>query len=190
MKEKTTKNEETMLQTEFKLAFILSAIIVVLMIVASVGGLFIDGIYHDNLLVKSGWYGNDLVTLLLAVPLLVLSLVVSFGLLGGVWLWKRQPWGYVLVVIWNVKTAVYMTALSAATVGVFQAGVSEDIMPIALWGPIGVGCLISFILLLTNWNPRNINNMKIKVVSRVSPRFVRKVLIRQKNAAKLSDIPY
>jgi hypothetical protein len=48
--------------------------------------------------------------------------------------------------IWNVKAAVYMTALSAATVGVFQAGVSEDIMPIALWGPIGVGCLISFIL--------------------------------------------
>lgn len=276
MKEKTTKNEETMLQTEFKLAFILSTIIVVLMIVASVGGLFIDGIYHDNLLVKSGWYGNDLVTLLLAVPLLVLSLVlskrdsqraqlvwfgmlfytlynyafylfgaaynslflvyvalfalsifalifgiaslnvkritelfrpgtpvkwiggymmfvalllggfhiflniryvftgfvpeivinvehptnlisaldlslvVSFGLLGGVWLWKRQPWGYVLAVIWNVMAAVYMTALSAATVGVFQAGVSEDIMPIALWGPIGVGCLISFILLLTN----------------------------------------
>ncbi|MDL1976231.1 MAG: hypothetical protein LWX55_15955 [Deltaproteobacteria bacterium] len=161
MKEKTTKNEETMLQTEFKLAFILSAIIVVLMVVASVGGLFINGIYHDNLLVTSGWYCNDLVTLLLAVPLLILSLVLSkrdsqrpqlvwFGLLGGVWLWKRQPWGYVLTVIWNVKGAVYMTALSAATVGLFQAGVSEDIMQIALWGPIGVGCLISFILLLSN----------------------------------------
>ena len=84
------------------------------------------------------------------ISALDLSLVVSFGLLGGVWLWKRQPWGYVLAVIWNVKGAVYMTALSAATVGVFQAGVSEDIMQIALWGPIGVGCLISFILLLTN----------------------------------------
>lgn len=265
-----------MLKTEFKSAFNLSVIIVILMVVASVGGFFINGLYRDNLLVTSGWYGNDLVTLLLAVPLLVLSLVlskrgsqraqlvwlgmlfytlynyafylfgaafnslflvyvalftlsifalifgiaslnvkgitgqfrpgtpvkwiggymmlvvlllgsfhislsltyvltgqvpdivinvehptnvisaldlslvVSFGLLGAVWLWKRQPWGYVLAVIWNVQGAVYMVALSAAAVWAFQAGASEDIMQVALWGSIGVGCLISFVLLLGN----------------------------------------
>ena len=276
MKEKPMKNEETMLKTEFKSAFILSVIIVILMVVASVGGLFIDGLYQDNLLVKSALYSNDLVTLLLAVPLLILSLVlskrgsqraqlvwfgmlfytlynyafylfgaafnslflvyvalftlsifalifgitslnvkgiterfrpgtpvkwiggymvlvalllgsfhislslgyvftgqvpeivinvehptnlisaldlslvVSFGLLGAVWLWKRQPWGYVLAVIWNVNATVYMAALSAATVWAFQSGASEDIMLVALWGLIGVGCLISFVLLLGN----------------------------------------
>jgi hypothetical protein len=50
------------------------------------------------------------------ISALDLSLAVPFGLLGAVWLWKRQPWGYVLAVMWNVKGAVYMAALSTATV--------------------------------------------------------------------------
>ncbi|ABR50355.1 conserved hypothetical protein [Alkaliphilus metalliredigens QYMF] len=276
MQEKMIENEKIMLKTKYKPAFILSVIIVILMVLASVGGLFIKDLYQDNFLVTSGWYGNDLVTLLLAVPLLAISLVlskqgsqraqlvwlgmlfytlynyafylfgaafnslfliyvtlftfsifalifgisslnikiigerfrsgtpvkkiggfmaivaillgifhvslslgyvftgqvpeilinleqstniisaldlsltVSFGLLGGVLLWKRQPWGYVLAVIWNVKSAVYLTALSAATVRGFQTGASESIIELALWGPVGVGCLISLIILLKN----------------------------------------
>jgi hypothetical protein len=76
--------------------------------------------------------------------------VVSFGLLGAVWLWKRQPWGYVLAVIWNVNATVYMAALSAATVWAFQSGASEDIMLVALWGLIGVGAcpILSFFVFL------------------------------------------
>ena len=262
--------------TKSKSAFILSIIIAFLMVVASMGGLFVNGLYQDNLLVTSGWYGNDLVTLLLALPLFVLSLilskqgskraqlvwfgmlfytlynyafylfgaafnslflvyvtlftlsilalifgitslnmkdikkrfrpgtpvkwiggymllvtlllgsfhislslgyvitgqvpdiitniehptnvisaldlslVVSFGLLGALWLWKRQPWGYVLAVIWNIKGAVYMAALSSAALWCFQTGASENIIQVALWGPIGLGCLISFVLLLRN----------------------------------------
>lgn len=274
MQKRMIENEKIMLKTKYKPAFILSVIIVILMVLASLGGLFINDLYQDNFLVTSGWYGNDLVTLLLAVPLLAISLVlskrgsqsaqlvwlgmlfytlynyafylfgaafnslfliyvalftlsifalifgvsslnikviaerfrpstpvkkvggfmaivalllgifhvslslryvfagqvpefiinleqttniisaldlsltVSFGLLGAVWLWKRQPWGYVLAVIWNVKSAVYLTALSAATVRGFQTGASESIVEIALWGPIAVGCLISLVVLL------------------------------------------
>lgn len=265
-----------MLKTNYKPAFILSIIILILMVLASVGGLFINNLYQDNFLVTSGWYGNDYVTLLLTVPMLAISLVfskrgsqraqlvwlgllsytlynyafylfgaafnsmfliyvalftlsifalifgvssldikviaerfrpgtpvkkvgvfmaivalllgvfhvslsleyvftkqvpefminleqstniisaldlsltVSFGLLGAVWLWKRQPWGYVLAVIWNVKSAVYLTALSAATVRGFQTGASESAIELALWGPLAVGCLISSVLLLRN----------------------------------------
>jgi len=84
------------------------------------------------------------------ISALDLSLTVSFGLLGAILLWKRQPWGYVLAVIWNVKSAVYLTALSAATVRGFQTGASESINELALWGPIAVGCLICLILLLRN----------------------------------------
>ncbi|MCD2137497.1 hypothetical protein [Salinicoccus halitifaciens] len=84
------------------------------------------------------------------VSALDLSLTVSLGLLGAVWLWKRRPWGYVLAVIWNVKSAVYLTALSAATVNGFRTGASDSIIELTLWGPIALGCLISLVFLLKN----------------------------------------
>ena len=58
------------LKNEFKITFNLTIIIAVLAAIASAGGFFIKGLYRDNLLVTSGWYGNDLVTLFVAVPLL------------------------------------------------------------------------------------------------------------------------
>jgi hypothetical protein len=51
--------------------------IAILTAVASAGGLFIDNLYHDNLLVTLGWRGNDLVTLVIAVPLLLAALTLS-----------------------------------------------------------------------------------------------------------------
>ncbi|MFN2424549.1 MAG: hypothetical protein ABR572_12330 [Cryomorphaceae bacterium] len=267
------------MKTTYQPAFILSVIILLLMAVASSGGLFIDGLYQDNYLVTSGWYGNDLATLLLAVPVMAVSLIlskrgsrqaqlvglgmlfyslynyafylfgaafnslflvyvsiftlsifalifgiyslnvksisehfktdtpvkkiggfmiivalflglfhvavsmnyvftgqlpemivvldqstnlisaldlsltVSFGLFGAILLWKRRAWGFVVAVIWNVKSAVYLTALSAATVSGFLTGASESVIELALWAPIGVGCLISLVVLLKNMVP-------------------------------------
>lgn len=66
-----------MTQTKLKSAYVLSAIIAILMIVQSLGGLFIDGLYRDNTFVQSAWYGNDFVTLVLVVPLLVGALIFS-----------------------------------------------------------------------------------------------------------------
>lgn len=48
----------------------LSAAVTVLMASAAAAGVFGEGVYHDNGLVRAGWLGNDLVTLLVAVPLL------------------------------------------------------------------------------------------------------------------------
>ncbi len=273
-----------MLQTKSRPAYILTAIIIILAIVASAGGLFLDHLYRDNLLVTSGWYGNDLVTLAVAVPVLVVTLILSmrgsqraqraqlvwlgmldymlynyafylfgtafnafflvyvalfalsifaliFGLaaldvkgigqqfrastpvkwiagymvfvavglsgvyiaqwvsfivtgqlppiviqtghptsvvfaldlslvvpvlaLGAVWLWKRQPWGYVLAVIANVKGAAYMLALCAVTLSAVRAGATEDVAQIALWGGIGLASLIASLLLLGNLEPAN-----------------------------------
>jgi hypothetical protein len=41
-------------------------------IAASVG-LFSPDVYRDNALVRAAWYGNDLVTLFVATPLLIVS---------------------------------------------------------------------------------------------------------------------
>ena len=79
-----------------------------------------------------------------------LSMVVSINLLAAIWLWQRRPWGYVLAVIANVKGAVYMLALSAATYSAVRAGTTDAGGQIALWGTIGLGCLVASLALLAN----------------------------------------
>jgi len=262
-------------------AYVLSILIAVLAVVASAGGLLIDNLYRDNLMVTSGWHGNDWVTLVVAVPVLVaalilamrgskrtqlvwlgmldymlynyafylfgaafngfflvyvtlfalsifslifalvkldvegisrqfrtstpvkwiagymvfvatgltvvyvaqcigfivggqlppivtltghptgvvfaldLSLVAPWFVLGAVWLWQRRPWGYVLSVILNVKAVVYMLAMVATTVSTVQAGASEDLSQVALWGLIGIVSLLASLFLLVNLKPAN-----------------------------------
>jgi hypothetical protein len=58
-------------------AYVLSAIIVILTVVAAAGGLFIDDLYRDNAFATSAWQGTDLATLVLAVPILVAALIFS-----------------------------------------------------------------------------------------------------------------
>lgn len=53
-------------------------------------------------------------------------MVVSVALRAGAWPRQRRPWGDVLAVLWTVKGAVYMLALSAATVATGTAGLSDD----------------------------------------------------------------
>jgi hypothetical protein len=56
---------------------VLSAVIAVLMVFASLGGLFLHGLYRDNTWSTAAFRGTDLATLLLAVPTLVVSLVLG-----------------------------------------------------------------------------------------------------------------
>jgi hypothetical protein len=82
-----------------------------------------------------------------------LTLVVPWFVLAAVWLWQWRPWGYVLSVIVNVKGAVYMLALSAATISGVRAGVSDDLGQLAIWGFIGLGSLVASLVLLGNLEP-------------------------------------
>ena len=66
-----------MFRTKPTIAYILSAIIAVLTVVAAAGGLFIDDLYRDNAFATTAWRGTDLVTLAVAVPLLVAALMLS-----------------------------------------------------------------------------------------------------------------
>jgi hypothetical protein len=66
-----------MLQAKLKLVYLISAIIAVLAALTSAGGLFLPGLYRDNSWTTAQLRGNDLVTLLVAVPLLVGALVLA-----------------------------------------------------------------------------------------------------------------
>ena len=61
----------------YRTAYRLTMVTIVLALIASFGGLFIKDLYRDNAFVVSGWRGNDLVTLIIALPLLIVSLVFS-----------------------------------------------------------------------------------------------------------------
>lgn len=58
-------------------AYVLSSIIGVLALMAAAGGLFLDDLYRDNRFVTLAWFGNDWVTLIVAVPILVTALTLS-----------------------------------------------------------------------------------------------------------------
>ena len=66
-----------MQQHNLKTAYILSLLIAILAILASIGGLVLDGLYRDNAFVKTTWLGNDAVTLILAAPILICALIFS-----------------------------------------------------------------------------------------------------------------
>jgi hypothetical protein len=71
-----------------KSAYILSAMIAGLALFASLGGLLIDGLYQGNALLTAGWFGNDLVTMVVAIPLLVVSTVLAVrGSRRGTLIW-------------------------------------------------------------------------------------------------------
>lgn len=62
---------------KFKTAYRLTLVIAVLASLASAGGLWMEGIYRDEVSFKRAFQGNDLVTLFLAVPLLLTSIVFT-----------------------------------------------------------------------------------------------------------------
>jgi hypothetical protein len=62
-------------------AHTLSVIVAVLMIVAAAGGLLIEDHYRDNAFTAWAWRGTDLVTLVVAVPILIVALI--FGRRGS-----------------------------------------------------------------------------------------------------------
>jgi hypothetical protein len=85
------------------------------------------------------------------IAALDLSLVVSVSALAAYWLWHGEPWGYVLAAITTVKGAVYMLALSAATLSAVDAGAAGDASAVWLWATIGIGCAAAASMLL--WSP-------------------------------------
>mgnify|MGYP006292003723 CR=1 FL=1 len=85
------------------------------------------------------------------VPALDLTLLVPWLVLGGLWLWQRRPWGYVVTVVITVKSVLYTLVLAAASLSAVQAGFPEAMGEVPLWLTIWVGFIITSVLLLANY---------------------------------------
>lgn len=64
-----------MLPAKLKPAYILSLIIALVATIACAGGIFMKDLYQDTDFIKTAWFGNDVVTLTIAIPLLLIALV-------------------------------------------------------------------------------------------------------------------
>ena len=64
-------------RTALRAAYILSGLVAGFMVAASAVGLLLDGLYRDGGWARAAFRGGDLATLVVAVPLLVVSLVLS-----------------------------------------------------------------------------------------------------------------
>ncbi len=62
---------------KLNITFYLSVVATILAGVAAGIGLFNTEIYHDNSFVKTAWYANDWVTLVVVIPLLIIVLITS-----------------------------------------------------------------------------------------------------------------
>ncbi|HJR78885.1 MAG TPA: hypothetical protein VJ821_02360 [Anaerolineales bacterium] len=66
-----------MIPTKFRIVYVLSIVIAILAALASAAGLFVPNLYRGNALTTSVLRGNDLVTLAVAVPLLIVAMIFS-----------------------------------------------------------------------------------------------------------------
>ncbi len=106
-----------------KTAFVLSGIVTFLAAFASGGGLFMKNLYHDNAFVKIAWYTNDIITLFVIVPLLIIAiflaqkgnfrwLLILLGLLGYIF---YNFAFYLFGTAFNIFFLVYTSLLSLST---------------------------------------------------------------------------
>jgi hypothetical protein len=79
-----------------------------------------------------------------------LSLMVPGMLLGGLWLFRRRPWGYVLAAIMNVKGAGYTLALAIASLTATRAGIPDAAGQIPFWLSLSLASLVATVLMLGN----------------------------------------
>lgn len=98
------------METKFKWAARLTVIVVFLSIIATVGGLVWDELYRDSELIKAVWFANDLITLFLALPLLLLAMHYALrGSLKAQLLWAGSLW----YLIYNYVFYLYGAAFNS-----------------------------------------------------------------------------
>lgn len=88
-----------------------------------------------------------------------MSFVVPFMLLGAILLWRGAAWGYVLAPVMAVKGASYMAVLSFNSGRMMAQGSSSAGGELAVWGGIGIACLIATAVLLACVKPSHADEL-------------------------------
>lgn len=82
-----------------------------------------------------------------------LTLLIPWLILGAFWLFKRQPWGYGVAGIVNVKGPLYTLVLAVNSILVVNAGISQT-SELPLWGTLTALGLVASGLFYWNMNAK------------------------------------
>lgn len=121
-----------------RVPYILSAVFATLMVVQSVLGLVFRGQYRDAEWIRLTWFGNDWVTLVVATPLLVASLLLARrGSVRGLLLWLGVVgYGaynyayYMLGAALNAFFPLYVAALLVSVATLVLGGCRASTLPV------------------------------------------------------------
>jgi hypothetical protein len=135
---------------EVKSPYLFSIALAALTLVQSILGLLFQEQYRDAEWIKAAWFGNDWVTLILASPLLIVSIIVPLLMFGGILLWRRHSWGYVIAAIAGILSTLYLIVLSVNSFVAIQRGTADAPGEIPAWGTLALLTAIATLLLLSN----------------------------------------
>jgi uncharacterized protein (DUF983 family) len=143
-----------------KAPYILSAALAALMVVQSVLGRVFPGQYRDVEWIRTTWFGNDWITLVVGAPLLVASLLLARrGSIRGLLLWRRNAWGYIVAAIAGIQGSLYLLVLSINSAVAILRGLAEAPGELPLWGTLAVTTTAVTFMLLANvrgrWEQRS-----------------------------------
>ena len=69
-------------------AILLTAVILLLALVTSIGGITAEGLYRDNAFITLAWWVNDRVTLFVALPVMLVAFIAALrGNMAGRLVW-------------------------------------------------------------------------------------------------------
>jgi len=82
------------------------------------------------------------------VAALDLSLIVPALTIGGILLWHRMPWGYIIAPIASIQGALYLVVLSVNSIVAIRRGLVTPPGELPIWGLLAVfTAAIAFVLL-------------------------------------------
>ncbi|QVK19799.1 hypothetical protein KHQ82_05550 [Mycoplasmatota bacterium] len=123
-----------MFKSKFKLSIIFSVIIIILSVIVAGGGLFFPDVYHDNEIITTAFYGNDIVTLFLVVPMMIVALILCLRgsqkaqlvWMGTLWYMMYNYIFYLYGAAFNVFFLPYVALFTLSAYGLIFALIRVD----------------------------------------------------------------
>lgn len=84
------------------------------------------------------------------VAALDLSIMVTALTFGGVLLWRRNPWGYVVAAIASIQGSLYLLVLSVNSYVAIRRGLAQAPAELPVWGTLALLTAAAALLLLIN----------------------------------------
>lgn len=79
-----------------------------------------------------------------------LTVMVPALAAGGVLLWRRHPWGYVIAAIAGIQGGLYLLVLSVNSAISINRGLTEGPGELPVWGALAAGTLAASVALIAN----------------------------------------